>query len=246
VSIGERIRSRRKELKLTQRELAVKMGYKDHTTIARIENGKVEIVHSKLMEFAKALEVTSGYLIGLEDNDILFPDDIGNRIKRVREDRNMTLDELSTLVGITVDYAYAIENGMNRTIKRELITNIAHVLNISESYFLSDNKNVDIGKNMECLRLMSDITISDMSNRINAGVDRIMKVENGTPPTLEEIERYANFFNIPKQWITNLDFSSVMNDERIRLALQILAITEKMTKEQREQVFTYARFILSK
>lgn len=246
-NIGEMIKLRRKELKLTQRDLAEKLGYKDHTTITRIENGKVDLVQSKIVEFANALECEPSYLMGWEDNkkSKSFNNDIGNRIQKARIDRNMTLDELSHIAEITVDYAYAIENGMNHTFNRDLMIKLAHILDVSPSYFLNDNPNVNIGRNIESLRLMADISVPDMAVKTNTEVSRIIKVENGTPPTVEEIDRVAKYFNIPEQWIINFDFTQMMNDERIKLAFQILGMASSITKEQREQIITYAKFILN-
>ena len=62
--IGKRIKKRREELKMTQEELAVKLNYKSKTTIAKIENGTNDIVQSKVVEFAKALDTTRAYLMG--------------------------------------------------------------------------------------------------------------------------------------------------------------------------------------
>ncbi len=63
--IGERIKERRISLGWTQRELATKMGYKNHSVIARVESGAVDLPQSRLEQFAKVLGVTHGYLIGL-------------------------------------------------------------------------------------------------------------------------------------------------------------------------------------
>ena len=62
--IGKRIRTRREELGITQEELASKLGYKSKTTIAKIENGTNDIVQSKVIEFAQALDTTPAYLMG--------------------------------------------------------------------------------------------------------------------------------------------------------------------------------------
>jgi transcriptional regulator with XRE-family HTH domain len=66
MSIGDRIKARRKELKLSQRELAARLGYNDHTTLTRIEAGKVELSQSRIVQFADALGVTPGYIMGWE------------------------------------------------------------------------------------------------------------------------------------------------------------------------------------
>lgn len=67
--IGKRIRLRREELKMTQEELASRLGYKSKTTIAKIENGTNDIVQSKVLEFAQVLETTPAYLMGWTQYD---------------------------------------------------------------------------------------------------------------------------------------------------------------------------------
>lgn len=65
-SIYERIKQRRNELGLTVEELANRMGYKDKSSISKIENGKADIPTSKVVAFAKALETTTAYLLGAD------------------------------------------------------------------------------------------------------------------------------------------------------------------------------------
>lgn len=62
MSIGSNIRKRRFELNMSQQELSEKMGYKDRSTIAKIESDKNEVSHSKLLLFARALDTTVEYL----------------------------------------------------------------------------------------------------------------------------------------------------------------------------------------
>lgn len=65
--IYRRIRERRLELGLTVEDLAKKMGYKDKSSISKIENGKADIPQSKVMAFARALETTTAYLMGIDE-----------------------------------------------------------------------------------------------------------------------------------------------------------------------------------
>lgn len=65
--IYNRIRSRRIELGLTVEELAKRMGYKDKSSISKIENGKADIPQSKVVAFARALNTTTAYLMGIDE-----------------------------------------------------------------------------------------------------------------------------------------------------------------------------------
>lgn len=61
------IKKRREELGLSQRELAARSGYSDHTTIAKIEKGLVDITMGRLEQIAAALETTPLELTGWND-----------------------------------------------------------------------------------------------------------------------------------------------------------------------------------
>ena len=63
-SIGERIAIRRKEIGMTQEEVAEKMGYKSKSSINKIEKGLSDIPQSKIVKFAEVLRTTTGYLMG--------------------------------------------------------------------------------------------------------------------------------------------------------------------------------------
>ena len=79
VTIGERIKARRKELNMTQRELAAQMGYNDHTTITRIEAGKVDPPQSRVAQFAKVLRTTPSHLL----DDGMEPEELGGLAAQV-------------------------------------------------------------------------------------------------------------------------------------------------------------------
>lgn len=65
-TIYDRIRTRRIELGLTVEDLANKMGYKDKSSISKIETGKADIPQSKVVAFARALDTTTAYLMGID------------------------------------------------------------------------------------------------------------------------------------------------------------------------------------
>lgn len=66
MNIGDRIKKRRKELDLTQQELALAVGYSDRSMIAKIEANAVDLPTSKIDAFAERLHTTSTYLLGLD------------------------------------------------------------------------------------------------------------------------------------------------------------------------------------
>ena len=59
--IGLKIKNLRETCGLSQTELALKVGYKDKTSIAKIEKGLVDLPQSKLSAFSAAFKVNTSY-----------------------------------------------------------------------------------------------------------------------------------------------------------------------------------------
>lgn len=70
MEIGTRVKTLRKSLGLTQKELAEKCGYKSLTTINKIELGINSIPLDTVEKLANALEVTPAYLMGWKTETI--------------------------------------------------------------------------------------------------------------------------------------------------------------------------------
>lgn len=82
MTIGERIRARRVELSWSQRDLAARMGYSNHSTVGRVEAGKIDLPQSRIMQFAEVLGTTPRYLMGEENT----PEDLGAVAAEVLKD----------------------------------------------------------------------------------------------------------------------------------------------------------------
>lgn len=66
-SIGENIRRMRKKRGLSQTQLAIKLGYKSKSSIAKIETGNGDVPRNKLPQFAEALNCSISYLTGWDE-----------------------------------------------------------------------------------------------------------------------------------------------------------------------------------
>ena len=75
MTIGERIKIRRKELGITQAELSLKLGYKDKSSINKIEKGHQQLTQRKIKQIANALDTTTDYIMGWDEQS--------DRIKRL-------------------------------------------------------------------------------------------------------------------------------------------------------------------
>ena len=68
-TIGNNISRFRRELGMTQEDLAKLMGYKSKSTINKIELGINDIPQSKIVQFAQVLGTTPAELMGWEEDD---------------------------------------------------------------------------------------------------------------------------------------------------------------------------------
>jgi len=68
-TVGDNILFMRKQLGLTQEELAKRMGYKSKSTINKIELGINDIPQSKIVQFAEVLETTPAHLMGWSESE---------------------------------------------------------------------------------------------------------------------------------------------------------------------------------
>ena len=136
MKINERIRLRRIELGLTQAELASKLGYKSRSAITRIETGENDLTQTKIFAFAKALDITPGYLVGWDDlpdkdyvDEILerYQKETGSNVEFYREEKGFSRSKLASMVSISEQMITGIECG-NIYVEDALLDALAIVL----------------------------------------------------------------------------------------------------------------------
>lgn len=113
--IGDRIKERRKELKLSADELAARLG-KDRSTIYRYEKGDIENLPIDILKpIADVLETTPQYLMGWEEvqksNDIIV--DI---VARLRTNKDY-LEVCSLLKGADAEQLESIKRMLSAFLK---------------------------------------------------------------------------------------------------------------------------------
>ena len=96
-TIGERVKARRNELKMSQQELALLLGYKSSTSIARIESNERNLPQNKIEKIAEALHTTPEYIMGWEEKQ-QEAKIVGHKIKIIKHDSIITEFDTSKLV----------------------------------------------------------------------------------------------------------------------------------------------------
>jgi transcriptional regulator with XRE-family HTH domain len=99
--IGNRVRLLREELRMSQDELATRLGYKSRSSINKIELGQRNLTQSKIKALADALDTTPAYIMGWTDPlGVVDPDQLAEIIMT---DAVMTA-HIQTLNGLTQDH----------------------------------------------------------------------------------------------------------------------------------------------
>lgn len=100
MTIGERIKNRRKELGLTQEDLANKLGNKSRASVCTVEKDKEDLTTTRIRQYADALECTPAYLMGWED-EITGPDyDINNEDQALLDQYHSVSPEVKTAIDL--------------------------------------------------------------------------------------------------------------------------------------------------
>lgn len=98
MNIGEKIKLRRKELRWSQRDLAERMGY-NHSTITRIETGKIDIPQSRILQFADVLNTDISYLMDWsEEEKPIQEDELSENVKKLVDFAKSVPDDKVELV----------------------------------------------------------------------------------------------------------------------------------------------------
>lgn len=113
-TVGKNILARRKELGMTQGDLAAKMGYKSKSTINKIELGINDIPYAKITRFAEALQTTPEKLTGLGEQISKEP------VKMAQLHFEMVMDEDLTEIFKDLQFLDARERKIVKDLARSL------------------------------------------------------------------------------------------------------------------------------
>lgn len=73
LELYKNIKRKRKEMQMSQTELAKRMGYADKSMISRIEKGEIDLQLSKIIAFSEIFNMHPGDLMGWDSKDITIP-----------------------------------------------------------------------------------------------------------------------------------------------------------------------------
>ena len=111
LNVGKRIKERRKELDMPVDALAKRLN-KNRTTVYRYEKGDIENLPIDILgPLAEALDTTPAYLMGWDSKPNRDTATVGELLKLMRIQRNMTIEEYSKEIGVSADDLRMYESG---------------------------------------------------------------------------------------------------------------------------------------
>lgn len=114
IAIGRRIREKRKEAGLSQKELAVKVGLST-ASISKYEHGKVEdATHSMLIQFAMVLHVSVSWLLGIHETSFSDLNTLSSEEQRLLDNFRMLTQTGKDYILQTMNMAIITYNKSNQ------------------------------------------------------------------------------------------------------------------------------------
>lgn len=198
MKFGERLKQRRRELKISAEELAKIIG-KNRATIYRYEKGDIESVPIDVVEpLAKALDTTPAWIMGWDSEtdradgqtgnnnvDVQFIGSVGKVIKSLRMMRNISLEEFSDETGIPADELKRYETGESH-IPKSVMETLAVFLNVTVEDLTSAN--ITVNKTHIAYVSNSPTHVRHLKLWYDAVGDVVLKDEE-----VEKIIEYAKF-----------------------------------------------------
>ncbi len=189
MSLGRKIRDFRKERGITLTRLAGKLGISP-SYLSAIERNMRRPSIQMLKRLGNQLNIPVNYLVG-SDEDVLT----GKRLKFMRENRNLSLEELSEICDMPAGMLERIEDGQESP-DLECLKKMSQGLNVTIKYFLDSGGGNNLGRRLKKVRLSRGHTVVSLARGSNITEENLRLIESGEiSPDLETLEAIAGILN---------------------------------------------------
>lgn len=155
---------------------------------------------------------------------------IGERLKKLREERGIPLEELADRLDIAPDCMAEVEKGTRR-LSMATLTEVAGIFDVDISYFTEENGNKDkntVGARLRRLREQKGITLSELSRRSGVSLAHISEIERSrSTASLKTLEKLAAVLEVSPS-------SLLRSSQEDTLGNKLKRLREKMGLTQKE------------
>jgi len=193
MGVGEKIKKLREERSISLDELADRLDIAPDCMV-EVEQGTRRLSAATLAEVATILGVDSSYFA--EGNGTRAQNAVGARIRRLREQKGITLSELSRHSGVSLAHISEIERSRS-TASLKTLEKLAAVLEVSPSSLLRSSQEDTLGNKLKRLREKMDLTQKELAQQVGISHSLIGQIETDRiKPSLATLSSLAGALGV--------------------------------------------------
>lgn len=196
MSVGAKLRQIREERGMSLETLADLLDI-PLDCMQEVEEGKRRLSAATLAEVASILGVDVSYF---EEKDgelsLKKASRIGAKLRRLREQKGLTLHELSQRSGVSLAHISEIERGRS-TASLKTLEKLALALEVSTSYLLQEERRETLGSKVRRLREKMGLTQKELADQVGISHSLIGQIETDRiQPSLATLSRLAEALGV--------------------------------------------------
>lgn len=190
-------------------------------------------------------------------------DNIGLRIKKLRQEKQMSVEELAKKIGKSRATVYRYENNEIENLPYTILVPIAKALDTTPAILMgyddSTNKEKDTPKipniDIKELRHQKGLSLVEMAKEFNVDVKELKAYEEGLKKIpFDFLKKLADYFDIDMSMNIGLNYTKDINEGTFGASMRVLEITKRWNDEVGETSFSndeitklieYAKFLIS-
>ncbi len=166
--------------------------------------------------------------------------EMNEKIKTLRHQRGLTLEQVGDYVGVGKSTVRKWENGMIENMRRDKIAKLAAILGTTPDYLMGWNSNQDEWTTAFCKSLAQELAVIDKTDLHDSGADvhRMESVSNGNVPiSLSEACNIANELGASLDAMVGL----TKYDSK---TIEFIELIAKLSVEQRKMIVAQIKGLL--
>ncbi|GAW91714.1 helix-turn-helix domain-containing protein [Calderihabitans maritimus] len=141
---------------------------------------------------------------------------LGAKIRELRKEQGLTLNELAARIGISPSFLSAVERGQKKP-SIPMVKKISEGLKVSAYYLLSENSLQDVGEKLRFVREGRGLSLEELAKMSGVGQETIRAIEAGEKEAeLEDLERLADALTVTVRYFLDRPATSKSIGARIK------------------------------
>lgn len=173
---------------------------------------------------------------------------IGERIKHLRTQRGMSIDELAVKLGKNRTTVYRYENGDIENLPLDALKPLAEIFRTSPAYLMgwsdeSDEDAATVGDLISLIRKQRGMTVEEFSKELGIEPDKLRMYESGEKYIpISIINMIADYYRL-SQFENTDGVENGVRLERFKIWAETFNHLE-FTDEEHEKIIEYAKFLI--